>query len=387
LDGNFNESKETFICKLNNSGSDLVYSTFFGGSKGLYSGKDYIYDIAVDEKGNAYVIGNTLSPNFTLTEQCIDDTYTHYDGFLSIIDPQGNKLLYSTFLYSISPRSVAVDSPGDVYITGDVYEFPATPGSYNSTVKGASDAFVCKISPVRNELEYFSIIGGSEPYSYKDYSDHDLALGISIDDQGCVYITGITNTIDFPITPNAYDSSYNGGYYDVFVCKFNTSGSELLYSTYLGGDWNDYADGLIVDTLGNIYVSGRTQSSNFPKTEGFYRDLGSGNFVYKFSLENASLVNENRPNKFFLNPSYPNPFNLSTTITFTLPLSGFASLVIYNVMGQEVRELVSDTMTTGLHSVTWDGKDNRSEPVSSGIYFSRLTIGNHAAAGRMLLLK
>jgi len=95
------------------------------------------------------------------------------------------------------------------------------------------------------------------------------------------------------------------------------------------------------------------------------------------------------PAELKLLPNHPNPFNLSTTIPFILPSSGFASLVIYNVMGQEVRELVKNTdiITMGTNSIIWNGNDNRGEPVSSGIYISRLRIGEYAAAGRMLLMK
>ncbi|HDY88787.1 MAG TPA: T9SS type A sorting domain-containing protein, partial [bacterium] len=93
------------------------------------------------------------------------------------------------------------------------------------------------------------------------------------------------------------------------------------------------------------------------------------------------------PIAFSLGQNYPNPFNPTTTIEFTLPASGFTSLIIYNVMGQKVRELVADRMQAGIHSVLWDGKDDNGNVVSSGIYLSRLISGENVAAGRMLLLK
>ncbi len=104
-------------------------------------------------------------------------------------------------------------------------------------------------------------------------------------------------------------------------------------------------------------------------------------------IEYGTTDVEEIPESLLTLENYPNPFNLSTTISFTLPSSGFASLVIYNIMGQEVRELINDTMTQGIHSVTWDGRDYSGSMVSSGIYISQLKMDKYNAAGRMLLLK
>ena len=93
------------------------------------------------------------------------------------------------------------------------------------------------------------------------------------------------------------------------------------------------------------------------------------------------------PTMFSLGQNYPNPFNPRTTIEFTLPAAGFTNLLIYNVMGQKVRELVSDTMKAGVHAVIWDGKDDSGNPVSSGIYLINLKSGEHTSTGRMLMMK
>ena len=96
---------------------------------------------------------------------------------------------------------------------------------------------------------------------------------------------------------------------------------------------------------------------------------------------------ESLPDKFALFQNYPNPFNPTTTIEFSIPESGFSTLVIYNMMGQKVRELVSGDMLAGVHSVLWDGKNDSGETVSSGVYISRLKSGKNVTASRMLLMK
>jgi hypothetical protein len=106
-----------------------------------------------------------------------------------------------------------------------------------------------------------------------------------------------------------------------------------------------------------------------------------------FTISGASGVAEgNRPGTFAVS-NYPNPFNPSTSITFTLPAPGRTSLIIYDITGRKVRELVSGQMPAGVHTVVWDGKDERGTAVSSGVYISRLTAGKFATAGKLLLVR
>ncbi len=111
--------------------------------------------------------------------------------------------------------------------------------------------------------------------------------------------------------------------------------------------------------------------------------------VYREGGPIITGINENTPPKIDLSleQNYPNPFNPTTTIEFTLPSAGFTNLLIYNVMGQKVRELVSDTMKAGVHAVIWDGRDDSGNPVSSGIYLINLKSGEHTSTGRMLMMK
>ena len=99
------------------------------------------------------------------------------------------------------------------------------------------------------------------------------------------------------------------------------------------------------------------------------------------------MVKENQPESFSLLQNYPNPFNTSTTISLTLPASCFTQLIIYNITGQKIRELIAETMTAGIHNVVWDGMDNSGNAVSSGVYISQLSAGKLVANSRMVLMK
>ncbi len=160
----------------------------------------------------------------------------------------------------------------------------------------------------------------------------------------------------------------------------------LGVSVYDGAQWTNYTkeDGLLENVVNAIAID-----DNNVKWIGTTKGLQSydGEEWISYRIETSLIDSADDPNEFIIMSNHPNPFNPSTTITFTLPSSGFTSLVIYNIMGQEVRELVSETVMPGVHSVTWDGKDGIGNPVSSGVYISRLKMGGHIATGRMLLMK
>ena len=151
----------------------------------------------------------------------------------------------------------------------------------------------------------------------------------------------------------------------------------------------DYPGGITTDTQGNVYLSGATGSGDFPTTEGAYdRERRGGDaFICKFSFSPGSVKVEDAPQAFQLSPARPNPFNPRTTISFSLPAPGHASLAVYDITGRKVRTLVSGPMSAGAHSVTWDGRDDAGKPAASGVYISRIAAGERVAAGKMVLLK
>ncbi|MEE9584721.1 MAG: SBBP repeat-containing protein, partial [Candidatus Brocadiales bacterium] len=182
-----------------------------------------------------------------------------------IIDPG---LEYSTFLGGSGEDrgyGIAVDSSGNVYVTGFTVsrEYPTTSGAYDTSISGY-DAFVTKINPAASgdaSLSYSTFLGGS---------GRDYGQAIALDSSGNAYVTGYTESTNFPTTAGAYDTSYNGGAWDVFVSKINSAGSDLAYSTFLGNAYADQGYGIAVDSSGNAYVTGDTRSIFFPTTAGAF---------------------------------------------------------------------------------------------------------------------
>ena len=179
-------NEDAFVTKFNPSGSALVYSTYLGGS-----GSERGYGIAVDSSGNAYVTGYTTSTDFPVTPSAFQTTGG--GAFVTKFNPSG-ALVYSTYLGSIGDGGygVAVDSSGDAYVTGVTAStnFPTTPGAFQTTFSGVSDAFVTKVNPSGSALAYSTYLGGS---------GQDGGFGIAVDISGNAYVTGGTSSTDFPM--------------------------------------------------------------------------------------------------------------------------------------------------------------------------------------------
>ncbi len=266
---------EGFVTKLNAAGNALLYSTFVGGSA-----DDRAYAIAVDAYGDAFVTGRTKSPDFPITPGAFDPTFQNTicglvlcaHGFVSKISANGSTLAYSSYLGGRSSDrglGIAVDPSGDAYVDGytNSSDFPVTPGAYGTAFHAGacgsftcSEGFVAKVNPAGTALAYSTFLGGSKT---------DQAHEVAIDSGGAAYVTGTTNSTDFPVTPGGYETTYPGaGNGHAFVAKLDAAGSTLVYSTFLGGSNSDHGHGITLDASGNAYVVGRTNSSDFPITPG-----------------------------------------------------------------------------------------------------------------------
>jgi hypothetical protein len=248
----------------------LVYSTYLGGS-----GNDDSKAIAVDVAGNAYVVGDTFS-GFPTTLGAYQTTFggAFDDAFVTKLNAAGNALVYSTYLGGSGEDlgdGIAIDGAGNAYVTGTTNGgFPTTPGAYQTTFGGDSDAFVTKLNAAGNALFYSTYLGGS---------GHDEVHGIAVDGAGNAYVTGSTSG-GFPTTPSAYQTTFGGGV-DAFVTKLNAAGTDLVYSTYLPSSLQDEGHGIAVDGAGNAYVVGDT-FSGFPTTPGAYQTTFGGAFENAF---------------------------------------------------------------------------------------------------------
>ncbi len=280
-------SENVFVTKLSIDGSTLAYSTCLGGNIG--------YGIAVDGSGNAYVTGETGSTNFPTTSGAYQTASGGLpDIFVTEVNATGSALVYSTFLGGYDQgNAIALDGSGNIYVTGyNLGDFPTTSGAFQTAYSGGTsvypyDAFVAKLNPAG---------GGASDLVYSTYlggSGADQGNGIAVDGSGNAYVTGYTTSTDFPTTSGAYQTVYGGGSETAFVTKLNATGSTLLYSTYLGGNVEDSGQGIAVDGFGNAYVTGSTSSANFPATSGAYQTVygGSGNaFVVKLNVLGIALV-------------------------------------------------------------------------------------------------
>ncbi len=247
----------------------LVYSTYLGGDT-----SDSGTGIAVDSSGNAYVTGDTLSANFP-TASPLQAVFSGgvIDAFVAKLNPTGSALVYSTYLGGSdldTADAVAVDTAGNAYVTGSTASTDFPTASPLQAVPRGIDAFVAKLSATGSALVYSTYLGGSS---------FDYALGIAVDPSGNAYVTGQTESTDFP-TANPLQGVYGGGMFgDAFVAKLNAGGSALVYSTYLGGSADESGAAIAVDSSDNAYVTGYTDSTNFPIASPLQAVYGGGVFV------------------------------------------------------------------------------------------------------------
>lgn len=266
---------DAFVFKLNQTGSVLSYSTYIGGG-GLTSssGSDYGMGLEVDTNGRVFLTGVTRSSNFPTTAGAYDTTHSgagNDDAFVLKLNPSGTSLLYSTLIGGTSTDrgyDIAIDAAGNAYVTGPTYssDFPTNAGAYDTTHNGQFDAFVAKFNAAGSSLTYSTYIGGSL---------YEYGYGITIDSSGHAYLTGLTRSADFPTTAGVYDTTHNGNS-DAYVAKLNPSGSTLIYSTYIGGSSEDRGYDIKIDALGNAYMTGHIESSDFPTTPGTYDSVLDG---------------------------------------------------------------------------------------------------------------
>ncbi|HEY0079881.1 MAG TPA: SBBP repeat-containing protein [Pyrinomonadaceae bacterium] len=281
----FEGGRDGFVTKLNPTGSNFVYSTYLGGS-----GDDRCNKIAVDSAGNAYLAGETTSSTDFPRANAYQNTFGGglSDAFVSKLSPQGDMLVYSTYLGGSifdAGGGIAVDSAGNAYITGRTTsaDFPTTANAIQAAQAGQfADAFVTKLNANGSDLVYSTYLGGSDGTE----GGFDAGFSIAVDSTGAAYVTGQTRSTNFPRV-NAIQNTFGGGFPDgdAFVTKINAQGTAISYSTYLGGSENDIGFEIAADSGGNTYVTGVTRSSNFPTANAFQSALNgpSDGFLTKIS--------------------------------------------------------------------------------------------------------
>jgi uncharacterized protein (TIGR03437 family) len=273
-----------FVSKISADGSKLLYSTYLGGN-----GYDVGNAIAVDSAGDAFVTGSTTSSNFPMANAIQDKNLAPFGtAFVTKLSPAGNALLFSTYLggsQSDVGYGITVDSAGNAYITGNTnsQNFPVVNPIETPPATGSSQptGFVTKMSGNGSALIYSTYLGGA--------NGEDIGYGIAVDSTGSAYVAGTTASTDLPLV-NALQSTNKNTSNTGFVVKINPSGSAFAYSTYLGGSQIDYLYAIAVDSSGNAYVTGRTNSKDFPTVNALETSGAPTAVVSKINATGSALV-------------------------------------------------------------------------------------------------
>ena len=276
-------AENAFVSKLTPDGSALAYSTYLGGTA-----IDAARGIAVDSHGAAYVIGITTSADFPTVNPFSGVKQGEWESFVTKLAPDGKRLIYSTYLGGSDYEDgfgIALDASGAAYVAGETtsQDFP-TKNALQPTHGGSNpsrsdlDAYVVKLAPAGNAMVYGTFLGGFE---------WDRAYGIAVDTLGAAYVAGFTSSRDFPTV--APLRATLRGTRDAFVAKVSPDGAALVYSTYFGGNAADSHIGymaIALDPAKNAYVTGATESTDFPTVHPLQPAYGGGTsdaFVTKFA--------------------------------------------------------------------------------------------------------
>jgi len=291
---------DAFVSKLNSTLTSIFQSTYLGGS----GGDGALHSIAIDSSGNVYVAGCTSSTNFPGTAGGAQASYGggDWDGFVTKLNSTLTSILQSTYLGGSgtdldTPGGIGIDSAGNVYVAGytSSTNFPGTAGGAQASYGGGDyDGIVSKLNSTLNSILQSTYLGGS---------GEDYASSIATDSAGNVYVAGNTGSTNFPGTTGGAQPSYGGGGEDDFVSKLNSSLTSILQSTYLGGsanEWEPYS--IAIDSSGNVYVTGKTSSDNFPGTAGGAQPFSGGGedaFIAKLDSRLAAILFSDVPSDYW----------------------------------------------------------------------------------------
>jgi hypothetical protein len=273
------EDSDIFLTKLSSDGTSVLFSTYYGGYEA-----DSAHALAIDSTGNMYVVGETMSTNYPYSVSFVnmENIKNDLNGFITKMDPTNSQMIYSTFFgVGTTCKDVVLDNQNNVYLTGstvfvDQGWFPLTNDSQENWNEFCS--FIMKINAAGTEVVYSTIIGGGL---------NDFGEGIAVDQQGNAIMTGYGNSEDFPLKNQLY--SYKSEF-DAFIVQLSSDGSEVLFSTFLGGTKDDMATDIALDQDNNIYITGKTDSIDFPMIDPVEEPGGLNDvFITKVSSDQKKL--------------------------------------------------------------------------------------------------
>ena len=261
--------QNAFVLKLMPDGSDLVWSSYVGVST-------LCRDIAIDQNGDVYVPGGRWNTSKTPPAEWFENAYQKEppggvaDCGVIKIKSDGSRVLWATWLggsaQDNSAASIRVGSDGRIYIGGSTFsaDFPTTAGAYDSMYSGEADFFVACLTPDGSDLVYGTYLGGP---GNEWISTHNLA----VDNFGNAYVAIPTSSPNYQVTEGAFQQTFRGGNTDWAITKLSPTGA-LLASTLLGGSDSENPDGIYIGTDGQVFITGETQSADFPVTTGAYQN-------------------------------------------------------------------------------------------------------------------
>jgi len=275
------------VSKFDGKSGDLIFSTYWGGSRGETGPGRPPTKIAIAPSGYPFIGGNTRSIDIPLVGGVAQTFSGGEEGFVFGLSGAGDSVIFSSYVGGSSSdgvRDIAFDRAGFLCIVG----FSAstdfeTVNALQPTRLEFCSAFVRKLEPVKDSVVFSTYFGGN---------GIDHALTVTVDNDGRIYIAGFTESQDFPLK-NPFQDVLLGGFFDGFISILSENGDSVLFSTYLNGAANDFCRAIVVDSEKNFYVCGETSSSNFPVTQGSIQPEYGGSedgFIFKFAPLGSALL-------------------------------------------------------------------------------------------------
>ncbi len=283
-DGDYAGGSDAFVTRLSSDGSNVVWSSFLGGEA-----YEIAFGLLDDGAAGVIVGGYTSSPRYPTTPGAFDESHNGaFDCFVTKLDAAGGSLVWSTLLGGWNEDriyDIARGSSGEILLTAwtQSSDFPTTPGAYDRAYDGNGDGYIAALASDGRSLLWSTFLGGSLL---------ERIYGIAVDSDGSPVVAGWTHSSLFPTTPGAFDTTYNGAG-DGFVAKLDSTGSDLIWASFLGGGDEDKCLDVVLDADGNAILVGATGSADFPATPNSFDSSYNGNgdgFVAMLHSQGTALI-------------------------------------------------------------------------------------------------